>query len=52
MEQKLTDRVVSGGQVENLPIQVAQVNSQNTEQTMNQVSHADLTARRSEAAIT
>lgn len=42
--QKLTDRLANGSRVENLPAQVAQVNTQNIEQTMSQVNPTDLTA--------
>jgi DNA-binding MurR/RpiR family transcriptional regulator len=48
--QKLTDRLANGSRVENLPAQVAQTNSLNIEQTMNQISRTDLAA--AAAAIT
>ncbi|GAB4456266.1 MAG: MurR/RpiR family transcriptional regulator [Anaerolineae bacterium] len=42
--QKLSDRMANGSRIENLATQIAQINSQNIEQTMSQVNHADLTA--------
>jgi DNA-binding MurR/RpiR family transcriptional regulator len=42
--QKLAERMANGSRVENLPTQVAQINSHNIEQTMSQVELADLTA--------
>lgn len=40
--QKLAERIANGGFDENLPVQVAQVSTNNIQQTMNQVSEAGL----------
>jgi DNA-binding MurR/RpiR family transcriptional regulator len=40
--QKLTEQMANGGLPENLPAQIAQVNSQNIQQTMSQVAEDDL----------
>ncbi len=40
--QKLTEQMANGGLPENLPVQIAQANSQNIQETMSQVSEPDL----------